>query len=136
MEGKKDKSKKEASNQASYSLYLKSGSGSEDAALAELSARLASLEAAVSLSPDQLSILTMETGKKTLAGAVQVLSSKTSLMIPDKLDHIEGRLGALQQKLGLVQETKNSLDRYNDDIYMYDVSTITCSVTELPSWTT
>jgi len=111
VEGKKDKSKKEASNQASYSLYLKSGAASDETAvLAELSARLSSLEAGVSPSPDQLSILTMETGRKTLTGAVQVLTSKTSLMIPDKLDHIEGRLGALQQKLGLVQDTKNSLD--------------------------
>ena len=92
---------------------MKSGAASDETAvLAELSARLSSLEASVSPSPDQLSILTMETGRKTLTGAVQVLSSKTSLMIPDKLDHIEGRLGALQQKLGLVQDTKNSLDRY------------------------
>merc|ERR1719394_2074999 len=111
VEGKKDKSKKEASNQASYSLYLKSGAASDETAVpAELSGRLSSLEASVSPSPDQLSILTMETGRKTLTGAVQVLTSKTSLMIPDKLDHIEGRLGALQQKLGLVQDTKNSLD--------------------------
>ena len=92
---------------------MKSGAASDETAvLAELSGRLSSLEASVSPSPDQLSVLTMETGRKTLTGAVQVLTSKTSLMIPDKLDHIEGRLGALQQKLGLVQDTKNSLDRY------------------------
>ena len=57
--------------------------------LAALSARLLSLETAVSLSTDQMSLLTMETGSNTLTGAVQVLSSKTALMDPDKLDHIE-----------------------------------------------
>ena len=72
--------------------------------------RLSSLEASLSVTPDQMSMLTMETGKKTLSAAVQVLSSKTALMDPDNLDHIEGRLGALQQKLGSVQDTKSSLD--------------------------
>jgi len=111
VEGKKDKSKKEASNQASYSLYLRSGTGMEsNDVLAGLASRLSSLEASLSVKPDQMSMLTMETGKKTLSSAVQVLSSKTSLMDPDKLDHIEGRLGALQQKLGSVQDTKSSLD--------------------------
>lgn len=61
---------------------------------------MSSLEAALSLSPDQVSMLTTETGSRTLAGAVQVLSAKTALLDPDKLDHIEGRLGALQAKLG------------------------------------
>merc|ERR1719481_2368047 len=42
--------------------------------------------------------------------AVQVISAKTTLMDPSKLDHIEGRLGALQQKLGQLQESQASLD--------------------------
>merc|ERR1712112_80180 len=92
-------------------LYLRSGTGMEsNDVLAGLASRLSSLEASLSVKPDQMSMLTMETGKKTLSAAVQVLSSKTSLMDPDKLDHIEGRLGALQQKLGSVQDTKSSLD--------------------------
>ena len=53
--------------------------------------RIAALETAVGFTPDQLSILTMETGKKNLTGALQVLSSKTAMMDPGKLDHIEGR---------------------------------------------
>ena len=39
-----------------------------------------------------------------------MLSAKTALMDPDKLDHIEGRLGALQQKLTTAGDNKNSLD--------------------------
>ena len=52
--------------------------------------RIAALERAVGFTPEQLSILTMETGKKNLTGALQVLSSKTAMMDPGKLDHIEG----------------------------------------------
>lgn len=111
QETDKDRSKKEVSNQASYSLYMKSSAASEESALvSSLAARIAALENAVGFSPDQLSILTMETGKKNLTDALQVLSSKTAMMDPGKLDHIEGRLGALQQKFGAAQENKTSLD--------------------------
>ena len=71
---------------------------------------MSALESALGISPDQLSMLTMETGRKTLVGAVQVLSAKTALMDPDKLDGIEGRLGALQQKLAATQDNKSSID--------------------------
>merc|ERR1719452_434579 len=78
--------------------------------LSSLSSRLAALEVKVGFSAEQMSILTMETGKKNISQAVQVLSAKTTLMDPSKLDHIEGRLGALQQKLGYLQESKSTLD--------------------------
>lgn len=110
VEGQKDRSKKEASNQASYSLYMRPGQNEESAAMAGLASRLSSLESALSVTPDQLSLLTMETGRRSLAGAVQVLSAKTALLDPDKLDGVEGRLGALQQKLGVLQDNKSSID--------------------------
>merc|ERR1719427_189234 len=105
-------SSKTESNSPTYSLYIKQATSAleEGAMLSTLSSRLAVLEAAVGFSADQMSILTMETGKKNISQAVQVLSSKTTLMDPSKLDHIEGRLGALQQKLGHLQESKQSLD--------------------------
>ena len=55
-------------------------------------------------------MLKMETGQKTLMGAVQVLSATTALMDPDKLDGIEGRRGVLQQKLAATQDNKSSID--------------------------
>jgi len=110
VEGQKDRPKKEPSNQASYSLFMRPGQNEENAAMASLAARLSALESALGISPDQLSMLTMETGRKTLVGAVQVLSAKTALMDPDKLDGIEGRLGALQQKLAATQDNKSSID--------------------------
>jgi len=111
QEADKDKTRKEVSNQASYSLYMKASAATEESSLvSSLAARIAGLEAALGYTPDQLSILTMETGKKNLTAALQVLSSKTAMMDPGKLDHIEGRLGVLQQKFGAAQETKSSLD--------------------------
>merc|ERR1719427_1085724 len=103
---------KDASNSPTYSLYIKDSTSTlgEGALLSSLSTRLAVLEAAVGFSADNMSILTMETGKKNISQAVQVLSAKTTLMDPSKLDHIEGRLGALQQKLGQLQESNSSLD--------------------------
>jgi hypothetical protein len=40
--------------------------------------------------PEEFSILTAETGKKTLTEAVAVLSAKTALLEPKNLDHFEG----------------------------------------------
>jgi len=99
-------------NSPSYSLFIKQSTTAleEGAMLSSLSSRLAVLETAVGFSADQMSILTMETGKKNMSQAVQVISAKTTLMDPSKLDHIEGRLGALQQKLGQLQESQASLD--------------------------
>ena len=86
-------SSKTESNSPTYSLYIKQSTSAleEGAMLSTLSSRLAVLEAAVGFSADQMSILTMETGKKNISQAVQVLSSKTTLMDPSKLDHIEGQ---------------------------------------------
>jgi len=41
----------------------------------------------------------METNRQTVTEAVAVLASKTALLDPYYLDHVEGRLGALQHKL-------------------------------------
>ena len=79
-------------NSPSYSLFIKQSTTAleEGAMLSSLSSRLAVLETAVGFSADQMSILTIETGKKNMSQAVQVISAKTTLMDPSKLDHIEG----------------------------------------------
>jgi len=113
-------------NSPTYSLYIKQSSSAleEGAMLSSLSSRLAALEASVGFSADQMSMLTMETGKKSISQAVQVLSAKTTLMDPSKLDHIEGRLGALQQKLGFLQESKSTLDNESMAKVDYMLSTV------------
>jgi len=94
---------------ASYTLQLRA-SNPEDSALASLESRLSDLEASVGLSNENFSVVCMETNKKDLSQAVQVLASKTSLLDPYYLDHVEGRLGALQQKLMHLQDKNPGLD--------------------------
>jgi len=80
-----------------------------------LTARIAALERILGDNSDDLSILSMETGRKTLTDAVAVLSAKTTVLEPKNLDHIEGRLAALQQKLNqeeaLVTEAGDDVDQ-------------------------
>lgn len=104
-----DPTQDEGKKKASYSLQLRA-SNPEDSALASLESRLSALEASVGLSNENFSVVCMETNKKNLSQAVQVLASKTSLLDPYYLDHVEGRLGALQQKLMHLQDQKPGLD--------------------------
>jgi len=102
-------------NTPSYSLYIKPAATgvTEGALLGELQSRISMLERRVGLQKehgDMMATLTMETGKKNIMQAVQVLSAKTTLLDPNNLANIEGRLGALQQKLGQLQEDNSSLD--------------------------
>merc|ERR1712130_1089186 len=77
-------------NSPSYSLFIKQSTTAleEGAMLSSLSSRLAVLETAVGFFADQMSILTMETGKKNMSQAVQVIGAKTTLMDPSKLDQM------------------------------------------------
>jgi len=105
----------EECNTPSYSLYIKPAATgvTEGALLGDLQSRISILERRVGLQKehgDMMATLTMETGKKNIMQAVQVLSSKTTLLDPNNLANIEGRLGALQQKLGQLQEDNSSLD--------------------------
>ncbi len=60
-------------------------------------------------SPFQSS-LSVETSQKSVLGALSVLSARTALFSPEHLDHIEGRLAALQSKMNAVAEKKSIID--------------------------
>jgi len=98
------------SNVPSYSLQLRASTESpEQAILASLESRLFSLEATLGLDKENFSVLCMETNRKTVTQAVQVLTAKTSLLDPYYLDHVEGRLAALQQKMIQLQDQKSNI---------------------------
>ena len=66
----------------------------------------------------------METNTKNVTNAVSVLSSKLCLLEPNHLDHIEGRLAALLQKLNTVSEKKTALEdaeKNNKIAELYDM---------------
>ena len=52
----------------------------------------------------------METSQKSISDAINVLSGRTSLLDPSHLDHVEGRLSALQSKMNLVVEKKQQIE--------------------------
>jgi len=95
-----------------YELFLKPETSKfqQESLIASLENRLSILEHAVGESPENMSILSMETNKKSLAGAVNVLAAKTALLDPNHLDHVEGRLAALQHKLTRLSDSKSGLD--------------------------
>ena len=52
----------------------------------------------------------METNTKNVTAAISVLNCRLGLLEPNHLDHIEGRLAALLQKLNTVSEKKVALE--------------------------
>jgi len=91
-----------------YELMMKPETSKldEQKRMAELDKRLEHLEKLVAFSPDKMSDLCMETNGKSINGAIQVLSARLSLLNPSHLDHVEGRLAALLQKMNAISERK------------------------------
>ncbi|XP_023025073.1 dynactin subunit 2 [Leptinotarsa decemlineata] len=79
--------------------------------VAELESRLHRLENVLGASSDKLSRLTSATSKGSLLEIAEQLSATASLLDSSKLDHIEGRLGALSQKLDAITEKKKQLQK-------------------------
>lgn len=59
--------------------------------------------------------LSLDTHHKSLVEAVQVLSAQTNLLDSAQLDHIEGRLTALAQKLNQIAEKGSSVEDTEKD---------------------
>jgi len=109
-----------------YELMMKPESSKLDERqrLAVFEQRLEALEKVLGPTKDKLSVLSMETNTKNVTSAVSVLSSKLCLLEPNHLDHIEGRLAALLQKLNTVSEKKTALEdaeKNNKIAELYDM---------------
>ncbi|XP_017781946.1 PREDICTED: dynactin subunit 2 [Nicrophorus vespilloides] len=79
----------------------------------ELEKRLHRLENVLGASNDNLVRLTQATSKKGLLEAAQHLSATASLLDSAQLDHIEGRLTALSQKMDLIAKKK---EQFAEDV--------------------
>jgi len=104
--------------QLNYNLLLKPETAKlqSESAVIRLANRISLLEKVIGENSEDFSILSMETGRKTLTDAVSVISSKTTLLEPKNLDHIEGRLAALQQKLGQEEVKTEPVENENNDV--------------------
>ncbi|KAF5273949.1 hypothetical protein FQA39_LY01064 [Lamprigera yunnana] len=77
--------------------------------LAELEHRLHRLESVLGASNDKLSRLAFMTTKNNLFETAQYLSATASMLDSAQLDHIEGRLTALNQKLDTITEKRSKI---------------------------
>ena len=72
------------------------------------------------------SSLCLETNAKSIAGAASVLMSRTALLQPAHLDHVEGRLALLAQKMNDVAERKAALlddaEKQSRSVRSWDIS--------------
>lgn len=109
---KKDASGASGGENVTYELLMKPETSKLDdqKRIAELDKRLENLEKILAFSPDKMSELSMETNQKSVIGAMQVLNSRMNLLSPTHLDHVEGRLAALLQKMNTLADKKAVLD--------------------------
>lgn len=77
--------------------------------VSELERRLHRLETVLGASSDKLTRLSQLTSKSNLLETAQHLSATASMLDSAQLDHIEGRLTALNQTLDTIAEKRNQL---------------------------
>ena len=108
----KSKSTNDDDSKVMYELLMKPNVASfeDHVQIAEMEKRLDSLEKVIAASPDKMSTLSIETNQKNVFGAVDVLNTKLSMLNPSNLDHIEGRLAALLQKMNSVVDQKGVVE--------------------------
>ena len=71
-------------------------------------------------------MLSVETNTKNVTAAISVLNSRLALLEPSHLEHVEGRLAALLQKLNSISEKKVALEdseKNNKVAELYDMVT-------------
>lgn len=95
-----------------YELMMKPDSSKleERQKLAVFEGRLEALEKVLGPSQEKMSVLSVETNTRNVTAAISVLNSRLCLLEPSHLDHVEGRLAALLQKLNTVSEKRTALE--------------------------
>jgi dynactin-2 len=104
--------KEKASNPAMYELLMKPEIAKleEQKKISEIDTRLKNLEILLASSFDKVSCMATETNQKSVVGSIEVLTSKLSLLDQSHLDHVEGRLAALAQKMNAISEKKSLVE--------------------------
>ena len=100
------------SSEVMYELLMKPDSSKleERQRLALFESRLEAVEKVLGPSAEKMSVLSVETNTKNISSAISVINSRLGLLEPVHLDHVEGRLAALLQKLNTVNEKKANLE--------------------------
>ncbi|CAB4061437.1 DCTN2 [Lepeophtheirus salmonis] len=108
----KNSANSDTSDGVTYEFYLKPELAKlkEGTELALLEKRVQYLEKILEASPEKMSLLSIETNQKSIVKAISTLSAKTHLLNSSNLNHVEGRLGALQQKLKEITEKNSAIE--------------------------
>ena len=84
--------------------------------IATLDSRLAKLEKIIgNSSASDSKVLSTQTDHQNLAKCMQILESRKSLLNPQHIDHVEGRLSALTYKINSISEQKTAVEAANKD---------------------
>jgi len=123
-----NKTSSSGDNQVMYELMMKPDTSKmeETQKLALFESRLEGLEKVLGPSQQKLSVLSVETNTKNVTAAISVLNSRLALLEPSHLEHVEGRLAALLQKLNSLSEKKVALEdseKNNKVAELYDMVT-------------
>eukprot|EP00093_Oithona_nana_P006120 06120.XXX_9445_10891_1 [CDS] Oithona nana genome sequencing. len=121
------------SSEVMYELLMKPDSSKleERQRLALFESRLEAVEKVLGPSAEKMSVLSVETNTKNISSAISVINSRLGLLEPVHLDHVEGRLAALLQKLNTVNEKKANLEdteKNNKIAELYEMVTANQSV--------
>ena len=122
------------SQPAMYELLMKPESATleEHKKVSELDTRLKNLEALMTSSSDKVSCMATDTNQKSVVGAIEVLTCKLSLLDPSHMDHVEGRLAALTQKMNVIAERKSVVEDAEKQSKIADLYDL-CNKTEANS---
>jgi len=108
----------QTAKQLNYSLLMKPDQQKlqSNAEMSSLVDRVDALERSVGVNnTEDLQIISIDTGRKNLVDAISVLSSKATILEPRNLDHIEGRLALLIQRMKDEGINEQSSDLTSDE---------------------
>jgi len=106
---------KKSENEGVYQVFL----GNEKNAsvdVASLDKRLAALENVVGCtSASDSKVLSAQTDSQNLSKSIRILEDRKTLLKPQHIDHVEGRLSALTFKINSISEQKTSVEAATKD---------------------
>lgn len=98
-----------------YQVYIQNeNQGSVD--VANLDARLAVLEKAVgNIANNERKVLSSQTDNQNLDKSMKILENRKAFLRPQHIDHVEGRLSALNFKINNISEQKSAVENATKD---------------------
>jgi len=116
-----------------YQVYIQNeNQGSVD--VANLDARLAVLEKAVgNTANNERKVLSSQTDNQNLEKSMKILEERKAFLRPQHIDHVEGRLSALNFKINSISEQKSAVENATKDEKVNKLAALVSSQSSLAS---